>query len=235
MKLFLILPAILFLVFTTQAQTGKDTIFVQTYPDSVCLWNINIPATCGTSYLTSVSIVGDSIAILESDTSTQHFRCICSFNINVTFTGLAVGSYRAFVFRSGLSHIDTSFVGSVDFTIEQFSPLELSINSYGSGCHEIVNVSDEGTEIPKTFSLLGNYPNPFNPTTIIRYQIHQRSKVKLEIIDGLGQSIATLVNEDKPVGDYEIPWNAAKLSSGIYLCKLTAGNKIQTHKMTLVK
>jgi hypothetical protein len=83
--------------------------------------------------------------------------------------------------------------------------------------------------------LLGNYPNPFNPVTIIRYQIHRQSKVKLEIFDDLGRFITTLIDEEKSLGDYEVPWNASGFSSGVYLCKLTTGNETQIRKITLLK
>jgi hypothetical protein len=234
MKPAYILLAMLLFICTIHAQ-NRDSIFVQTYTDSVCIWNINIPATCGASYMTSVSIIGDSIAILETDTSKEHFRCPCNFSVSVTLIGLAVEDYRASIFRNGWSLTDSFFVGSVDFAVQQSGSHQFSINSYSSACHEIVAVSDAGIGIPKSFSLLGNYPNPFNPVTIIRYQIHRRSKVKLEIFDELGRFLAALVDEEKPLGDYEVPWNASNFSSGFYLCKLTAGNEVQTWKMTLLK
>jgi hypothetical protein len=235
MKLAYVLFAVVLSIYSAHAQSGSDSIFVQIYPDSVYISNINISALCGTSYMTSVSIAGDSIAILESDTSSMHAWCYCNFDVNLTLIGLAVGSYRTFIFRSNYLPRDTFFVGSVNFTIEQTNSPLFTINSYNSECHLITNIIDEGTEIPRTSSLLGNYPNPFNPVTIIRYQIHQRSKVKLEIFDELGRVITTLIDEEKPLGDYEIMWNGSKYSSGIYFCKLTVGNEIRTSKMTLAK
>jgi hypothetical protein len=206
------------LLFTcTMHAQNRDSIFVQIYPDSVCIWNSDISAICGTSYMTSVSIAGDSIAILESDTSTNYQWCMCNYDVNVTLIGLTSGSYRTFISRTSMRNQDTSFVGSVNFTVHQSSSPQFSVNSYCSACHGIVNVvSDEGTGIPKIFSLLGNYPNPFNPITIIRYQIHRQSKVKLEIFDELGRFVTTLVDEEKTLGDYEVPWNASNFSSGLY-------------------
>ena len=234
MKLTFILLAAIFSLFTAHAQSGRDSIFVQTYPDSVCIWNTDIPATCGAVFVTSASIIGDSIAVRERDTSTEHFHCSCNFDVNLTFFGLAAGTYRVFIYRSNWSAQDTFYVGSVDFTIPQPSPLPFSIYSNSSECHEIP-VYIEGKGIPKTFNLLGNYPNPFNPETIIRFQIYRGSKVRLEVFGELGQLITKLVDEEKPAGDYEIPWNASKYSSGIYLCKLTVGNEIQTCKLILAK
>lgn len=75
--------------------------------------------------------------------------------------------------------------------------------------------------IPKDFSLNQNYPNPFNPSTTIRFGLPMRSVVTLEIINTLGQHIATLINAEKDAGEYEAVWNAG-VSSGIYFFRLRA-------------
>jgi hypothetical protein len=223
------------ILFSTMHAQNRDSIFVQIYPDSVSIWNTDISATCGTSYRTIASVAGDSIHILESDTSNNYQRCMCNYDVNVKLMGLTAGSYRVFICRTGTFNKDTSYVGSVNFTVQQSGSPQFSYNSYSSACHEMTSVLDGGTGIPRNSSLLGNYPNPFNPLTIIRYQINKRNKVKLEVFDELGRSTAVLVDEEKDMGDYEIPWNASNLSSGFYLCKLSVGNEIQTRKMTLLK
>jgi len=91
-----------------------------------------------------------------------------------------------------------------------------------------------------TFELAQNYPNPFNPSTVIKYSIPKESFVTLKIYNLLGQEVATLVNEDKPVGTYNAKFSTSdvssgKLTSGIYLYRLTAGNYVQTKKMMLLK
>jgi hypothetical protein len=97
-------------------------------------------------------------------------------------------------------------------------------------------VSDLEDEFhPLTFQLEQNYPNPFNPSTKIRYSIPQEGNVTLKIYDVLGNEVTTLIDEEKTAGVYEVEFNASKLSSGIYIYKLTAGNFIQTRKMILVK
>ena len=95
---------------------------------------------------------------------------------------------------------------------------------------------------PQTFSLEQNYPNPFNPSTTIKYTIPnvipsgvEGSRVILKIYDVLGNEIATLVNENKPAGNYEVTFDAKNLSSGIYYCKLQAGSLSQSIKMILLK
>jgi M6 family metalloprotease-like protein len=87
----------------------------------------------------------------------------------------------------------------------------------------------------ETFHLSQNYPNPFNPSTTIRYSVPISEFVSLKIYDALGNEVATLVNEEKPAGNYEVDFNAAGFSSGIYFYKLQAGSFVATKKMILMK
>lgn len=103
-------------------------------------------------------------------------------------------------------------------------------------------VKDEATA-PEAFKLSQNYPNPFNPSTVIRFSLPVLSKVELKIFDLLGREIMTLVNEEKPAGNYEVEFNALKsqgnntteLPNGIYFYRLKAGNFTQTRKMILMR
>jgi hypothetical protein len=85
------------------------------------------------------------------------------------------------------------------------------------------------------FELSQNYPNPFNPSTKIKYSIPQSSNVMIKVFDILGNEIETLVNEEKPVGTYEITWYAKDLPSGIYCYKIQSGSFVETKKMILMK
>jgi len=89
--------------------------------------------------------------------------------------------------------------------------------------------------LPVKYALFQNYPNPFNPSTIIEYSLPQYGFVTLIVYDMLGREIATLVNEEKPIGSYEVEFDAIGLTSGIYFYRLQAGNFIQTQKMILIK
>jgi len=96
--------------------------------------------------------------------------------------------------------------------------------------------------IDKGFTLSQNFPNPFNPTTIIKYSIPaslNRAKegtlIQLKIYDVLGREVKTLVNEAKQPGEYEVEFNAALLPSGVYFYQLKSGEFIQTKKMLLLK
>jgi hypothetical protein len=94
---------------------------------------------------------------------------------------------------------------------------------------------DDDFDIPQGFFLEQNYPNPFNPSTKITYSIPEVSFVTLKVYDVLGNETATLVNEEKTPGNYEIEFIAANLPSGIYFYKLITNNFIETKKMMLLK
>jgi len=98
-----------------------------------------------------------------------------------------------------------------------------------------VGVEDENNFVADDFSLEQNYPNPFNPSTSIQYRVSSLSNVSLKVYDVLGKEVATLVNEQKPAGTYEVEFNAAGLSSGIYFYKLQAGSLVETKKMILLR
>jgi hypothetical protein len=113
------------------------------------------------------------------------------------------------------------------------------INGVVYGDTTTVGVEDEETPITTSFKLEQNYPNPFNPSTVISYQLPVTSNVILKVYDVLGNEIATLVNEEKPDGEYEVefsPESSIKQpASGIYFYQLQAGSFIQTKKMIFLK
>jgi hypothetical protein len=88
---------------------------------------------------------------------------------------------------------------------------------------------------PTEFALQQNYPNPFNPTSVIEYSLPSTSHVLLELYNLLGQKIETLVNDVKAPGFYQVEVNGAHLASGVYIYRLTAGQKTFVRKMALVK
>jgi len=89
--------------------------------------------------------------------------------------------------------------------------------------------------IPTENKLYDNYPNPFNPTTQIKYSIKESGLVQIKVYDILGKEITTLVNERKDAGSYTIDFNANKLPSGVYIYQLTTPGFTQARKMILTK
>jgi len=122
------------------------------------------------------------------------------------------------------------------------------LDKWNFGENFIVNVIDQPVSVeqenllPERFVLQQNYPNPFNPSTKIGFRIASASGgefVSLKIYDVLGNEVATLVNEAKDTGEYEVEFNSSSIyyrpSSGIYLYQLKAGDFTQTKKMILMK
>ena len=109
----------------------------------------------------------------------------------------------------------------------------------------ITDVKDsevENTIKEYSYKLNRNYPNPFNPSTIISYSLAKRGNVKLKIYDVLGREVATLVNKNQSAGNYEVQFDASassatarNLTSGIYFYRLQSGNFVESKKMVLVK
>ena len=78
-------------------------------------------------------------------------------------------------------------------------------------------------------------PNPFSQNTIIEYQLSKEANVRLSIIDLSGQEITTLINENKPAGIYKIKFGANKLPAGTYICRIQAGEYIETKKLIILR
>ncbi len=163
----------------------------------------------------------------------------------------AVGSLPPY--RSGDNGItwtpvdDNGLVSSINNTI-QFTSQYALINTFGIGVYrrnisEITAIEQDQLEsFPGFFNLEQNFPNPFNPNTKISWQSPIASWQTLKIYDVIGNEVATLVDEYKPAGNYEVSLNASELSSGVYFYKLQvypaisrAGNFIETKKMILLK
>jgi hypothetical protein len=100
---------------------------------------------------------------------------------------------------------------------------------------EFVTSVNQSTVIPSQYSLSPNYPNPFNPTTVITYSIPKSGNISLKIYDLLGREVAALVNEIKQAGKYEVKFDGSKLASGIYLYRIQSRDFNLTRKMILIK
>jgi hypothetical protein len=99
------------------------------------------------------------------------------------------------------------------------------------------NITSTETDLfkPINFDLEQNFPNPFNPTTTIRFSVPEWSMIKLSVYNAIGQEVAILVNEEKQTGLYTIEFDATELTSGIYFYKLQSGNYVETKKMVILR
>jgi hypothetical protein len=96
-------------------------------------------------------------------------------------------------------------------------------------------ISEVNGPVPLKFDLEQNYPNPFNPSTTIRFSLPVASDVTLKVYNMLGQEVATLLNEAKNAGTFDLTFDAADLPSGVYVYSISAGNFNSVKKMLLVK
>lgn len=103
--------------------------------------------------------------------------------------------------------------------------------------NEATSIDDgEGLSgVPRTFELKQNYPNPFNPSTVIRYAVPEASNVRIDVFNVLGQRVSTLVNREHQAGTFNVTFDAANLSSGMYFYRLESANTVLTQKMMLIK
>jgi len=93
-----------------------------------------------------------------------------------------------------------------------------------------------GTKIPEKISLANNYPNPFNPTTAINYELQITNYVELSVYNLLGQKVAVLVSDRQSAGSYQVEWDATGFASGVYFYQLTTNENVAiTKKMMLVR
>jgi hypothetical protein len=94
---------------------------------------------------------------------------------------------------------------------------------------------DSPRSLPREYDLAQNFPNPFNPSTVIRYAIPVKSHVLLTVHNLLGQVVSTIVNGEQEAGFHEVKFEALSLASGVYLYRLEAGKFVQTRKLTLIR
>ncbi|MBA4312239.1 MAG: hypothetical protein C0417_06385 [Chlorobiaceae bacterium] len=221
-------------VFTSSVFAGPDSLFVEIKGDTVKIWNTDVYINCCCSLRVDVSLESDSITIIQVDTAKNWCRCICPFDLFTSINGLTPGTYYVNVYRY-LPLGDSTFVGSLSFTIQNVSIPVISYTSYQSNCKEAVEVQGLGQDVRNYVALYQNYPNPFNPNTTIHFELPEESHVTLKIYDMLGREVATLVNDVRKVGSYKVAFDGTKLPGGIYFYKLMSGGFAQTKRLILIK
>ena len=91
------------------------------------------------------------------------------------------------------------------------------------------------SNVPEEYALFENYPNPFNPSTTIKFALPEQSFIKLDVYNSLGQKVTTLVSEELVAGTYSFNWDATKLPSGVYIYNIQTKNFVDVKKMMLIK
>jgi hypothetical protein len=155
--------------------------------------------------------------------------------------------------------LSASVIATVDSTTFEYIDYDISsgseyiyyfVRAYNSGSQNVssrtniesttgsVNKRAENIEISELdskFGLLDNYPNPFNPSTTISYQIPENGHVTLKVYNTLGKEVAVLEDGFKEAGNYDVVFNVENLPSGMYFYSITAGTYSETKKMILLK
>ena len=185
-------------------------------------------------YIDLLAEVGDTIPvengiILINETSSN------LFNLNTTkreFRGV-ITPYRILEFVKGFGLSFNLTEDLLSFATDSLKGCIINGEVYGD-TSLITGVNDKSQSV-FNFKLEQNYPNPFNPTTTIRYRIPETGLVTLKVYDILGREVATLVNEERISGSYEVEFDGSNLSSGVYFYRMRAGDFIDTKKFVLIK
>jgi hypothetical protein len=102
-------------------------------------------------------------------------------------------------------------------------------------CDTTIATEDDNADLPHRFTLEANYPNPFNPTTTLRFGLPQAQRVRLTVYDALGREVAVLLDQELSAGWHTATFEAGNLASGVYLARLQADNRVETQRMILLK
>jgi len=156
------------------------------------------------------------------------------------FVGTDIGPFQSVDDGATWVSFNTGFptVQIYDLKYKQ-TPGILLAATHGRGCwtfdiNSILGI-DPYSVIPTDYNLGQNFPNPFNPSTNIKFGLPKSSDVKLKIYDILGNEVSTLINNRLNPGTFEVHWDASRFASGVYFYKLEADGFVQTKRMLLVK
>jgi endonuclease I len=163
-------------------------------------------------------------------------------NITSTLPEFVIKNFPSQIPKYDKANVEVWFKPSNNLSFSGQLTLQSDGGNYSVSLKGIGNSStniDESDYIVKEFRLFQNFPNPFNPSTRIQYQVSKNSNVSLKIYDVLGNEVATLVDEYNTAGSYDVEFNTSSgirdLASGIYFYQLKAGEFVQTKKMLLVR
>jgi thermitase len=142
-----------------------------------------------------------------------------------------------------LNSLEADF-GDEDTDVKQANWIQFLINAPGETSSSNLNEGSAKTKkadkltasiTPATFELAEGYPNPFNPSTTIRYGLPERTYVSLSVFNTLGQKVASLVQGEQDAGYHEVKFDGSRLASGIYFYRLTVGTFVETKKLLLLR
>ncbi len=160
-----------------------------------------------------------------------HAGTIDTVRLNQTANGQQWSAIGTYFFAGGAA--DSIVISNQSANAGQYVVADaIRLISYDAG---FTGVHEVDAAVPATFHLAQNFPNPFNPSTVIRYSLATRGQVLLEVFDVLGRRVAVLVDAMQPAGWHEVRFDGSGLSSGTYLCSLRAGGYTESRKLILMR
>jgi hypothetical protein len=228
---------------------GIDSLFIQIAGDTTNIWDLSLCAYCSARFAISVSPSNDSIFIVQTDTAGQIATCGCIFDQRTSIVGLPPGKYwvimhRALLKKYGYYQDVIHLVGAIQFELPSGTKKifrisadtsSISWSAFQSECIPDF-VPENISTLPNQFALLPNYPNPFNPSTTIQFQIPTTEYVDIKIFDMLGREVQTLLSKRVSPGLHSIKYDAGpEVSSGIYYYRMMAGSFRRTGRMILLR
>ena len=218
--LFLVILFSSELIFAQFPNYLVDSIVVKRSKDTVFVCDYNAWEQCAFKLDYSLKIVDSVITISQVDIAKDMTTCYGYHNFVFPIVGLSSGKYRIDIYRDCL-YRENKFIKSFRFE------------------YVISGVSNK-EEIPNKFMLYNAYPNPFNPTTTITYELLKQDNVKINIYDVSGKLVKELVNREDNAGKHSVVWNGKnnngkQVSSGNYFYQIMCGDFVQAKKMILLK
>jgi photosystem II stability/assembly factor-like uncharacterized protein len=158
---------------------------------------------------------------------------------SVLFCAMDIGVFRTSNYGNNWIELASGLPNTVAMHLDYHQATNrLRIGTHGRSVWETQNplgIIHYNNELPERFALYQNFPNPFNPLTIIKYDILTEGMVKLAVFDMLGRELKSIVSENQKPGSYTVQYDASELSSGVYFYKLYANGFNQTRKMMVIK
>ena len=141
-------------------------------------------------------------------------------------------------FNTGLSYPSYVFIDHTMTVRHMINNADFSVTLANQWIEEMLgnlDVKDDAINLPNILSLRENYPNPFNASTTIQYELKENREIKLSIFDIYGRELDQLANDYQTAGEHSIAWNGQYVPSGIYFIRLSSGKIVQTRKAVLLK
>ncbi len=184
------------------------------------------------------TIAGNPWGIYDNFTDAEKFQALSSGIGRSAAGGTGAGTDVANVMGSGPYSIPANGEMIVAYALVAGDNLnDLKANSVAAKnkYNSLVGISNYNSQIPDRYSLAQNYPNPFNPATTIKFGLSNSGLTSLKIYNILGKEVSKLVNSNLQAGTYEVKWDAASYTSGVYFYRLESNGFIETKRMLLIK